>query len=246
MSFDPQLVNNTDWSSISPEEKKSIESWLEHFDAKYMRVGRLNEWLNPPAVSVSARPVPLEQDPTKLLSLGWTQQDLHQLQRLLQTPGVEGHFVLRSMQEGRPPVFMWDAKFQSLIMQRIQTTGLPVGPAPGLPHSDIVPERLLKYHRALATIQETLSRTLAEPGNISGISNATIPSQSISEALVMPPAEVVTTICSETERQLQVCLDSCFWAPQEIDNARHVRKQCSRGCVDAALNQLRALQPLEP
>ena len=44
MSLDPKDVNRQDWSSLGPEEKKTLSDWIRYFDEKYLRVANLREY----------------------------------------------------------------------------------------------------------------------------------------------------------------------------------------------------------
>ena len=60
-----------------------------------------------------------------------------------------------------PLTLMYNYKFKEAIVKHIKTTNQAIGPAPQLPHTQMVPLRLAKYQDAVKKYQET-SRILPE------------------------------------------------------------------------------------
>ena len=105
------------------------------------------------------------------------------------------------------PVLMYGPEFEAKVRAHVLATGTPVGPAPFLPHTQMVPLRLAKYASARQRATEAMGL---------GMSN---------------------DACNAVDTDLAVCLDLCFWSggdgrgeegeTLEYDELKRRSKACS-------------------
>eukprot|EP00941_MAST-03F_sp_MAST-3F-sp1_P005797 g5797.t1 len=160
-----------------------------------------------------------------LANKGWSKDDVDTLRRLLQIdyPEMSNLCMVRTVNDDNEtiPVLWYGKEFAAKVRFHIEKTGQPVGAAPLLPHTQVIPLRLSKYYNKRALVMQNL-RNKSEKQRYSKLN-----------------------LC---DRNLALCLDMCFWADdvspggskETKSNAelKRMTKNCYRSCADDALQAL--------